>query len=294
MEPPKTFTESIVATLSMRDPRTKDWETLKNPSYIIVLLGCYLYMTKIWGPQFMKNRKPYDLKGAVMCFNLFQVIANVYFLSKIFYHSFWAAGYSPFCQGLTYKEDVHSLQLLNAFYWYLVVRATDFMDTVFFILKKKFTHITVLHVTHHTIVVLNGWMFMQFGSDGQTVFGVCLNAFVHIIMYTYYFLASLGPSVQRYLWWKRYLTSLQIGQFVVMIVHALIPLVIDCGYPPVLLLVGVPQVVLILGLFLNFYVQSYIKRSSNGTRANYANGSIPQKACDDHRCNGTTTPKKNL
>lgn len=36
------------------------------------------------------------------------------------------------------------------------------------------------------------------------------NTTVHILMYGYYFLAALGPSVRKYLWWKKYLTSIQI------------------------------------------------------------------------------------
>ena len=36
-----------------------------------------------------------------------------------------------------------------------------------------------------------------------------LNTFVHIIMYAYYMLAAMGPKVQKYLWWKKYLTVLQ-------------------------------------------------------------------------------------
>lgn len=37
-----------------------------------------------------------------------------------------------------------------------------------------------------------------------------INTFVHVIMYSYYGLAALGPHMQKYLWWKRYLTSLQL------------------------------------------------------------------------------------
>jgi len=36
-----------------------------------------------------------------------------------------------------------------------------------------------------------------------------LNTFVHIIMYSYYMFAALGPRLQKYLWWKKYLTVLQ-------------------------------------------------------------------------------------
>jgi hypothetical protein len=45
------------------------------------------------------------------------------------------------------------------------------------------------------------------GGHG-TLLGV-INTFVHIIMYSYYMLAALGPQVQKYLWWKKYLTLLQ-------------------------------------------------------------------------------------
>lgn len=39
---------------------------------------------------------------------------------------------------------------------------------------------------------------------------VCLNSFIHTIMYTYYLLAAFGPSMQKYLWWKKYMTKLQL------------------------------------------------------------------------------------
>ena len=37
-----------------------------------------------------------------------------------------------------------------------------------------------------------------------------LNTFVHIFVYSYYGLAVFGPSMQKYLWWKKYLTKLQL------------------------------------------------------------------------------------
>lgn len=40
-----------------------------------------------------------------------------------------------------------------------------------------------------------------------------INCFVHIWMYMYYGLAALGPEVQRYLWWKKYITKMQLVIF---------------------------------------------------------------------------------
>ena len=81
---------------------------------------------------------------------------------------------------------------------------------------------------------------VRFVGGGQSGFGPFLNSGVHMVMYLYYFLAACGPSLQkwvsnnfgtiavmfndpfhRYLWWKRYLTTMQMVQFVLVFIHAL-------------------------------------------------------------------------
>ncbi|GFW72129.1 RNase H domain-containing protein [Trichonephila clavipes] len=42
--------------------------------------------------------------------------------------------------------------------------------------------------------------------------GFFANTIVHVIMYFYYGLAACGSSVRKYLWWKKYLTLVQITQ----------------------------------------------------------------------------------
>lgn len=37
-----------------------------------------------------------------------------------------------------------------------------------------------------------------------------LNSLVHAVMYTYYLIAALGPKYQKYLWWKKYMTWIQL------------------------------------------------------------------------------------
>ena len=41
-------------------------------------------------------------------------------------------------------------------------------------------------------------------------FAAMINSFVHVLMYTYYGLSALGSQVQKYLWWKKYLTRIQL------------------------------------------------------------------------------------
>ena len=42
------------------------------------------------------------------------------------------------------------------------------------------------------------------------MFIAILNSFIHVIMYAYYGLSACGPGIQKYLWWKRYITQAQI------------------------------------------------------------------------------------
>lgn len=45
---------------------------------------------------------------------------------------------------------------------------------------------------------------------GNATFPNILNNFVHVLMYFYYMLSAMGPQYQKYLWWKRYMTEIQI------------------------------------------------------------------------------------
>lgn len=42
------------------------------------------------------------------------------------------------------------------------------------------------------------------------VLGALINSIVHVVMYSYYALSCLGPHVQKYLWWKKHITHLQL------------------------------------------------------------------------------------
>lgn len=57
-------------------------------------------------------------------------------------------------------------------------------------------------------MILNILCFIIFIGGHGTLLGL-INSFIHVIMYVYYMLSAI-PSMQKYLWWKRYLTIMQI------------------------------------------------------------------------------------
>lgn len=42
----------------------------------------------------------------------------------------------------------------------------------------------------------------------------CINSFIHVIMYAYYMLSAI-PAMQKYLWWKKYLTIMQLVSWLI-------------------------------------------------------------------------------
>lgn len=51
---------------------------------------------------------------------------------------------------------------------------------------------------------------MKFIAGGHGTLGNLINNAVHVVMYAYYMLAAMGPEVQKYLWWKKHLTTVQL------------------------------------------------------------------------------------
>lgn len=119
----------------------------------------------------------------------------------------------------------------------------------------------------------------MFLSGGHSTFFGLLNTFVHIVMYTYYLLAALGPRVQPYLWWKKYLTAFQMLQFIAIMIHAFQLLFIECNYPKAFVWWIGLHAVMFFFLFNEFYQQSYQLKRPKKNGGAVANGGVAK----DHR-----------
>ena len=63
----------------------------------------------------------------------------------------------------------------------------------------------------------------------------------------------------------RYLTTMQLGQFVTFFVHASLPLFIECDFPKIFSYVILFHGAMFFLLFANFYRQTYTKKSKTGS-----------------------------
>jgi len=84
----------------------------------------------------------------------------------------------------------------------------ELLDTVFLALKKK--PLTFLHVFHHAATPVIAYVGLG-GKTSMSWVPIVLNLAIHVVMYYYYYAAAGGHQI----WWKKYLTSMQIAQFVI-------------------------------------------------------------------------------
>jgi len=107
------------------------------------------------------------------------------------------------------------------------------------------------------------WFGVKYVAGGEAYLSPMVNCFVHVCMYAYYALSALGPWIQPYLWWKKYITMLQMVQFVIVITKTVVTLVVTCSYPNIYLWGQLVYMLSLLVLFLDFYRQTYKHKKSD-------------------------------
>ena len=235
--------------------------SLSGLGVVVLICLVYCYVVKVAGPRFMAHRPPFKLRGVMMAYNLIQILINATLFYKI--AKFCLAGRFNFlCQKLDDSETEEMLQMVSEAWLAYLSRFLDFFDTIFFVLRKKDVHVSFLHVYHHATVPIIIWPVLRFVGNGNAILGGLMNTFIHVIMYLYYFLAALGPRFEKFIWWKKYLTSMQIIQFVVLLLHSLQHLLGSnpCNHPKMSSIWTILNGLIFLILFLNYYTRSYSKK----------------------------------
>jgi len=243
----------------LRDPRVDNWLFMSSPWPVLALCGLYYYIIRVAGPAFMKDRPPYDIRKIMIAYNFFQTFFSLWIFMKA--TRFWLTGkYNWLCQPVDYSDSEDGWAAADMTWWYFFSKFIDYLDSFFFVLRKKWGHLSTLHVVHHGIMPFTAWWGIKFVGGGHTTFCGFLNMGVHVVMYFYYLMAAMGPTVQRYLWWKRYLTTMQLVQFVTFFLHASLPLFIPCDFPKIFSYVILFHGAMFFILFANFYRQAYTKK----------------------------------
>ncbi|XP_013794017.2 elongation of very long chain fatty acids protein AAEL008004-like [Limulus polyphemus] len=248
-------------TLENGDVRVQEWMFMQGPGPTITICLSYVYFVKVLGPLLMKNREPYNLRWVMVLYNFFMVYASIYLFLKLGFLG-WFGKYDYRCQPVDYSDHPDAAEMTHVAWWYYVSKFVEFSDTIFFVLRKKFSHVSTLHVIHHGVMPVSVWWGVKFTPGGHSTFFAFINSFVHIVMYIYYGIAAIGPHMYKYLWWKKYITTIQMVQFVVIFVHSFQLLFRDCNYPKGFMWWIGFHAILFWFLFWDFYKNTYKKPRS--------------------------------
>ena len=160
-------------------------------------------------------------KPIMLVYNLFNSIANMYIV----------VGLAPYVWNRTLGFGIEDNEIVrHMVYLHYLTKYLDFFDTFFMILRHKWKQVHLLQLYHHsTIGIIWKWVYTEFPTtiDVTYGFGAAANSFIHSLMYLHYFLAAIGINNP----FKKYLTGMQMGQFMICIVHAAVYAYVNMDLP---------------------------------------------------------------
>lgn len=244
-------------SLHLGDSRTKGWLFVDSPVPTLTLTCAYLVVVWI-GPKLMINRKPFEVRPFLIAYNLALAMLNFYLAFEFLLNSL-LLNYSYLCQPCqVYPKD--EIRISSAIWWFYISKCIEFCDSFFFILRKKDKQLSFLHVYHHSTMFPMWWIVVKYVPCGSTFMPAMLNSFIHIFVYTYYGLSSIGPHIAKYLWWKRYITIIQLVQFVIGLCLGVYAIWVNCAFPLWIKNTLVIYVSSMFILFGNYYINEYTNK----------------------------------
>ena len=57
--------------------------------------------------------------------------------------------YNWLCQPVDYSYTPDGFDAADVTWWYFISKFVDFLDSFFFVLRKKSSHLSTLHLVHH-------------------------------------------------------------------------------------------------------------------------------------------------
>lgn len=230
--------------------------------YQVVAVAMYFFITYSL-QRAMKKHKPLEIPRFLFMHNSALCIASLVL-------AIWLTGnllrrylgglsmHGLVCSRSIYEDGhMHLIYYINMFF-----KVWEFLDTFLLAVRKK--NIAFLHAYHHGATLVLTWAQLNEHSGCQWV-PIVINLWVHVLMYYYYAMSALRIRV----WWKKYLTTLQITQFLVdvTVISYAYTVFIRAGFDENACygttrgaLIGLAILTSYLILFIQFYVSTYLAK----------------------------------
>lgn len=253
---------------------------INSPVPVLTLTSLYIVFVCFIGPLYMRNREPYQLKTVIRFYNLLMVFLAAVLLMRLYDAvESLSAMFDP--AKIFDLNDNSGTKVYRMANFILLVRLGEYLDTIFFTLRKKQNQVTFLHVFHHAFVPIYAFWILRTAPLRFNVFIILINSAIHVLMYFYYFLATYqvreepgAPKkkklglimfiVMKLLMFKKYMTQLQILQFVSLAFYAIYGMISrsNAGITWTYIIANLALAFGFLGLFVHFYLSVYTRKPS--------------------------------
>ncbi|KAI1296848.1 Elongation of very long chain fatty acids protein 7 [Halotydeus destructor] len=236
-------------------PQANDFPLVAGgPWTVVTAVALYLTLSTFIGPLYMADRKPLPLKVPVIFFDLLMVLCN----SSIVLIGLGISNFGLdtwFSRSEVFDAKYGQLPYYVG-YAYFVSKFLDFLETMFYVLKKNRRKVSLLHLYHHSVMPFVAWTGLKYVPCPLSGWVVGVNSSVHALLYLYYAISAAGYKMDVRL--KQALAALQLCQFVSVSLHGIYILVFLSGpgnhYPPLL----AAGEVLLGGSFLTLFAHSFV------------------------------------
>ena len=182
--------------------------------------ACYVTILMVGSALMHFRGKPFQPTTFPIIHNIFLCLLSLYMcLGGIYYtvtfilnhgmHGFYCDTEFHYSHDSPFMSQVAILFYLSKYY--------EFIDSFILVLRSSGfgskSRLTVLHVWHHITTSLNCSMAWNSHLGNALIITSIFNAGIHVAMYYYYALSGMYDYRP---WWKKYLTQMQINQFIVM------------------------------------------------------------------------------
>jgi len=115
---------------------------LNGPWSMLSILACYLLFVNKIGPQLMKDREPFQLRGVLLAHNIILVILNSYFFVESLICLRFGLSLLNFDFPDRSDTSAMAMRMINSAYLYFLTKFVDLFDTVFFVMRKKYNQVS--------------------------------------------------------------------------------------------------------------------------------------------------------
>lgn len=137
----------------------EDWVNLISFLILLTICGLYLWFVLVIGPKLMEKREPFNVKHLLRIYNVSQVIVCCIYVTRTYQLGF-TFKYLFKCERFEFLGAAEMAEIKLGGWLFLMLRTFEFVETIFFVLRKKQKQASFLHIFHHIGSVFMTWLFI--------------------------------------------------------------------------------------------------------------------------------------